>query len=178
VSVLDPVALSTLAGFALLFVYASFFEYAFHRWIMHRRWRLFTHTYQMHTLLHHRVFHGDATYQVHQSEDRILFEWWQGPLLLAVHAPGVWGLELASGLPVFWGGMAAMAVYYGLYEYVHWCVHCPAGRWIEGKRVFQYLSAHHRLHHRLWRTNFNVVLPLGDLVFGTLRPAIARPASC
>lgn len=167
-------ALSAWGGFALCLLYAGLFEYAFHRWLLHRPSRVLRSPYEVHTLLHHRVFRGDAAYHVRRPEDRdlILFEWWQGPLLLAVHVPAVWGLQAASGFPLFWGGMTALAVYYGLYEYLHWCMHNPAGRWIERTRVFRYLDAHHRLHHRLWRMNFNVVLPIGDLMFGTLRPAI------
>lgn len=168
------VILSSCAGFVLLFLYASLFEYAFHRWLLHRPSRLLPYPYQVHALLHHQVFGGDATYQVQREEDRglILFQWWQAPLLLAVHLPAVWGLQVASGLPVFWGGMTALAVYYGLYEYLHWCMHNPAGRWIERAGPFRYLDTHHRLHHRFWRTNFNVVLPIWDLVFGTFRSAM------
>ncbi len=66
--------------------------------------------------------------------------------------------------------MAALLAYYGLYESLHWCMHNPAGRWIERTRLFRFLDAHHRLRHRVWRINFNVVLPLGDLGFGTFRP--------
>ncbi|MBI4589998.1 MAG: sterol desaturase family protein [Candidatus Rokubacteria bacterium] len=166
------VALSACAGFALFFLYANLFEYAFHRWVLHRPSRMLPYSYEMHALLHHRVFRGDATYHVQRYEDRdlILFQWWQAPLILAVHAPAVWGVQAASGFPLFWGGMTALAVYYGLYESLHWCMHNPTGRWIERTRVFHYLDAHHRLHHRLWRLNFNVVLPIGDLVFGTFRP--------
>ena len=157
-----------------MFFYAGLFEYAFHRWVLHRPSRVFSYSYEVHALLHHKVFHGDATYHAQRKEDLdvILFEWWQAPLLLAVHAPAVWGLQVVSGFPVFWGGTTALAAYYGLYEYLHWCMHTPAGRWIERTRVFRRLDARHRLHHQLWRMNFNVVLPVGDLLFGTLRPGI------
>jgi sterol desaturase/sphingolipid hydroxylase (fatty acid hydroxylase superfamily) len=47
-------------------------------------------------------------------------------------------------------------------------MHNPAGRWVEHRSAFRVLDAHHRLHHRLWRVNFNVVLPIADLAFGTL----------
>ncbi len=163
--------LGACAGFVFFFLYAGLFEYAFHRWVLHHPWGLLSYPYQVHAHLHHRVFHGDATYHVQHEEDRglILFEWWQGPLLLAVHAPVVLGLQVASGVPVFWGGMTAFAVYYGIYEYLHWCMHNPAGRWVERTRAFQFLDAHHRLHHGRWRTNFNVVLPIGDVMFGTFR---------
>jgi len=169
--------LSACVGFVLFFLYAGLFEYALHRWLMHRPSRVLPYPYKVHELLHHQVFGGGATYHVQREEDTnlILFQWWQTLLLLASHVPLAWGLQVASGFPVFWGGMSALAVYYALYEYLHWCMHNPTGRWIELTRVFQYLDAHHRLHHRLWRTNFNVVLPIGDLVFGTFRPALHPP---
>jgi hypothetical protein len=34
--------------------------------------------------------------------------------------------------------MAALAGYYGLYEYGHWCMHNPGGRLIERTRVFRF----------------------------------------
>lgn len=165
---------ATCLGFTLFLLYAGVFEYVFHRWVLHRPSRILPYPYQVHALLHHQVFRGDVTYHVQRKEDRdvILFQWWQAPLLLAVHVPLVGGAQVLSGLPVFWGGMTALAVYYGLYEYLHWCMHTPAGRWIERSRVFRYLDTRHRLHHQLWRMNFNVVLPIGDLLFGTFRPRI------
>jgi hypothetical protein len=164
--------LSLLAWFLLFFLYAGMFEYVFHRWILHRPWTSLSRPYEIHAFLHHRVFGGDATYHVQRGDDKdlILFEWWQAPLLLAVHAPVIWGVAVATDIAVFWGGMAALAVYYGLYEYLHWCMHNPTGRRIERTRLFRYLDAQHRLHHRIWRANFNVVLPVGDLIFGTYRP--------
>lgn len=167
-------ALGAAAGFVGFFLYASVFEYVLHRWLMHRRRRLIPYPYQMHALLHHRVF-GDSTYQVQDETDRhaILFEWWQAPVLLAVHSPLPWAAEWITGLPLFWSGMLALAAYYACYEGLHWCMHNPAGRWLERTRLFRLLDAHHRLHHRAWHVNFNVVLPLGDVVFGTLRSARA-----
>ena len=67
----------------------------------------------------------------------------------------------------------ALNLYYGLYEYLHWCVHNLAGRRIERTRIFRYLDANHRLHHARWCINFNVVCPLADIVFGTYRPTSA-----
>jgi hypothetical protein len=172
-------------GFALGFVYASLFEYVYHRWMLHRRYRPFREAYRTHSLLHHQVFGGDTTYHVQHEGDRdlILFQWWQGPLLVAVHAPALWGLQVITGLPVLASGLAALAVYFVLYESLHWCMHNPAGRWIERRSAFQYLDAHHRLHHGRWRVNFNVVLPIADLIFSTFARAtpvteMGSSASC
>lgn len=162
---------SACAAFAVLFVYAGLFEYAFHRWVLHRPSHVLPYPFEVHVLLHHQVFRGDGRYHVQEENDRnlILFQWWQASLLLAVHAPVVWAIERTSGVPVFWSGMAALAAYYAVYEYLHWCMHNPAGRWVERMRLFRYLDARHRLHHAKWRVNFNVVLPIGDLLFGTIR---------
>jgi hypothetical protein len=66
-------------------------------------------------------------------------------------------VRVAGGWPVFWPCLAALTLYYGLYEYLHWCMHKPTGRRIERTRIFRYLDANHRLHHARWRFNFNVV---------------------
>jgi hypothetical protein len=161
-------ALDALVGFAAFCVHASLFEYTFHRWVLHRPSRMLRHPYRVHTLLHHEVFRPEAAHGA-GDRDRILFQWWEAALLLGVHVPALWGLEALTGAPLLASGLTAVAAYYGVYEYVHWCIHRPRGRWIEGTRMFRRLAAHHRLHHRLWGVNFNVVLPLGDLVFGTYR---------
>ncbi len=82
-------------------------------------------------------------------------------------------MQAAGGWPFFWPGLVALTLYYGLYEYLHWCMHSPAGRRMERTRIFRTLDANHRLHHACWRINFNVVCPLADIVFGTYRPRSA-----
>lgn len=161
------------ACFVVLFVYANLLEYVLHRWIMHRPGPAIRHLGDAHMRLHHQAFHGDG-YQVVRAEDRehiLLFTWWQACLWLAVHVPALWALQEVTGFPWLYPGVAALTVYYALYEYLHWCMHSPAGRQIEHTRVFRQMDAHHRIHHRLWQTNFNVFLPICDLVFGTRRSA-------
>ena len=47
-------------------------------------------------------------------------------------------------------------------------MHAPRGHFVERFRWFQFLREHHRFHHDYQRCNFNVLLPLPDLCFGTL----------
>jgi sterol desaturase/sphingolipid hydroxylase (fatty acid hydroxylase superfamily) len=47
-------------------------------------------------------------------------------------------------------------------------MHLPKQRRLEKGRLFQRLNGHHVLHHRYMHKNFNVVLPIADLVLGTL----------
>jgi sterol desaturase/sphingolipid hydroxylase (fatty acid hydroxylase superfamily) len=47
-------------------------------------------------------------------------------------------------------------------------MHLPRKRHVERSGIFFRLNGHHLLHHRYMNRNFNVVLPLADLCFGTL----------
>jgi sterol desaturase/sphingolipid hydroxylase (fatty acid hydroxylase superfamily) len=95
--------------------------------------------------------------------------WWNGPVLVALcQVPFLivaitlkkWGLVCGAAL--------ACTVYYAVYEYLHWCMHLPRKRHVERSGIFFRLNGHHLLHHRYMRKNFNVVLPLADLLLGTM----------
>jgi len=164
------VLLSQVLVVGALFVYASVFEWTLHRFVMHRV-LLISYPFRTHTLTHHRNFRSDTSYHLHpgQSRDSLTFAWWNAPLLIGLHLPVFWGIEKLSGVPVLWAGMATFSLYYFLYEYGHWCMHVPKQRWIERTRLFRWLDAHHRGHHRLHTKNLNVVFPLADYVFRTRR---------
>jgi sterol desaturase/sphingolipid hydroxylase (fatty acid hydroxylase superfamily) len=74
----------------------------------------------------------------------------------------------ANGAFVVAGGIVGTAVV-GLAVHVHDAVHCPGHSPLERFRWFWALDRHHYLHHIDTRANVNFLLPLGDLVFGTLR---------
>ncbi|HET6202788.1 MAG TPA: sterol desaturase family protein [Planctomycetota bacterium] len=172
-----PATVGAHAGaFAAVFVYSSLFEWTLHRYLMHRP-LLLRYPYRTHALTHHRLFRADSSYFLSRKEDAhdVSFAFWNAPLLIGLHAPLLWLLGRASGWPVLVPGLLAMSAYYALYESLHWCMHVPKGRWFERTAVFRWLSAHHRAHHLHHDTNLNVVLPLADILFGTLRPW-TRPA--
>ena len=82
---------------------------------------------------------------------------------------GEWCVAWAVGHWMIVPGAAlAFAMYYGTYEYVHWCMHLPKARRVEKSWFFYRLNGHHLLHHRYMHKNFNVVFPLADLCLGTL----------
>jgi hypothetical protein len=95
--------------------------------------------------------------------------WWNGPVLIAI---GMTPFLIASVITQSWGIVAgallAATLYYGAYEYMHWCMHLPKNRHVEQSWIFYRLNGHHLLHHRYMHKNFNVVLPLADLLLGTL----------
>jgi hypothetical protein len=159
-------------GFFCAVIYSSFFEWVLHRYVMHRPLWKFRYPFEAHALIHHRVFRADESYHLIHAKDAqtIPMAWWNGPVLVAAGTLpfvamawwlGRWGL--------LGGALAASAGYYATYEYIHWCMHLPRKRNVERSGFFFRLNGHHLLHHRYMGKNFNVVLPLADLLLGTLR---------
>jgi hypothetical protein len=181
-----PFFLWCVAGLGIGIVFASFFEWVLHKYVMHRPVWNFRYAFQAHAVVHHKTFKADHTYHLVDEKDKetIPMAWWNGPLLIAI---GVVPFALLSWLTGQWafalGGFLAFAGYYGTYEYIHWCMHLPKDRRVEKPWLFRRLNGHHLLHHRYMHKNFNVVLPLADFCLGTLmlrskiRFAQARGAS-
>ncbi|MGH8005344.1 MAG: fatty acid hydroxylase [Limisphaerales bacterium] len=159
----------SVAVFAATAVYASFFEWFLHRFLLHRPLGSFDYPFRTHTLTHHHIFNAFDGYHLQEEEhkDKVPFAWWNAPFLIGLHVPALYFLQKAADFPVLWPGVAAMAAYYAAYEAFHWVMHVPTGRWIEKTAAFRFLDRHHRLHHLFQYKNFNVVLPLADIVLGT-----------
>lgn len=158
-------------GFVFAAVYASFFEWILHRYIMHRPLGKFRYPFEAHTLVHHKVFRADHTYHLIHDKDAktIPMAWWNGPVLVAAGVLPFTGVAACIGH--WWllaGALLACGGYYATYEYIHWCMHLPRKRNLERSGIFFRLNGHHLLHHRYMGKNFNVVLPLADLFLGTL----------
>lgn len=165
-----------LAGIAVGIVFGSFFEWTLHKYVMHRPVWNFRYAFQAHAVVHHQVFKADKTYHLINEKDKetIPMAWWNGPVLILIGAIpfaaiswlfstwsiGSWGFVA--------GGAIAFSVYYGTYEYIHWCMHLPKARRVEKPWWFRKLNGHHLLHHRYMHKNFNVVFPLADFLLGTL----------
>ena len=161
----------TAVGFLSGIVFASFFEWALHKYFMHRpTWKI-RYPFERHALIHHHIFKADHTYHLVNEADKrtIPMAWWNGPVLVGLcQVPFViaallswkWGLLVGAGI--------SCTLYYAAYEYMHWCMHLPKQRHVERSGIFFRLNGHHLLHHRYMHKNFNVVLPLADLVLGTM----------
>ena len=155
----------------LAVVFASFFEWTLHRFVMHKPLPFFSYPFRTHAQVHHQIFRSDESYHLIEEKDKwtIPMAWWNGPVLVLLCAVpfaavswwvGQWGLTV--------GAVVTIAAYYGTYEYLHWCMHLPRQRSLERSGLFFRLNGHHVLHHRYMHKNFNVVLPLADLLLGTL----------
>jgi hypothetical protein len=160
-----------LAGLTVGIVFASFFEWTLHRYVMHRPVWNFRYAFQAHAVVHHKTFKADHSYHLIHEKDKetIPMAWWNGPLLILI---GITPFSILSYFTGQWafliGGFSAFTFYYCFYEYIHWCMHLPKARRVEKPSWFRKLNGHHLLHHRYMHKNFNVVLPLADLILGTL----------
>jgi len=152
-------------------VYASFFEWTLHRFLMHRPMLFLTYPFKAHAITHHQAFGAGKNYHLLEEKHRnvIRMAWWNAPVLIALNVPV--GVLAAWWIGSWWivpGFLSAFLAYYGLYEYFHWCMHVPRPRWFQETRLFRWINKHHRLHHLQPTRNLNVVLPIADFLFRTL----------
>jgi len=168
---MDSIVFLVGASFLGGIIYASFFEWTLHRFVMHRPVGKFDYAFKAHAIVHHHVFKADHTYHLINEKDKetIPMAWWNGPAIIAINA-------IPVALIAWWVGswvvliaaVVAFSLYFGAYEYMHWCMHLPKARRVEKSWMFYRLNGHHLLHHRYMHKNFNVVMPLADLCLGTL----------
>lgn len=158
-------------GAVVSVVFASLFEWTLHRFFMHKPHSFFRYPFERHTLIHHRIFKADHTYHLVEENDKhtIPMAWWNGPVIVALcQVPFFIFALISRKWGVICGAGFACTAYFATYEYLHWCMHLPRKRHVERSGIFFRLNGHHLLHHRYMHKNFNVVLPLADLCFGTL----------
>ena len=159
-----PSLTEAAAFFVLGLLTWTFYEYATHRWVLHRvpNKRGFNLPGNITHLKHHA--NPDSlrrlTVQLHESIPVSA-----GYCLLALAVTGSWQLTafLYTGL---------IAGYF-FYEYLDFQAHHGAGR----NRVIRYFRANHLLHHHYdAKVRYGVTSPLFDYLFGTYRLPERRPA--
>jgi hypothetical protein len=166
-----------LGALTVAVVQSSFFEWAFHRYWLHRPW-LPKNCFTTHTLIHHQLCKFDDTFHVQEEEqhEALHFAWWGGPTLVAINlAPwllAAWGLAAGGvGLPylaLLTSLGAAFLFYYLGYEGLHYLMHKPGVPWLERSPYFHFIKRHHRIHHVRMDRNLNVFIPVADWALGTL----------
>ena len=149
-------------------------EYVLHRWPMHKRRPWCAKMFQQHTCVHHRRFTSQDMAISSVGDLHNVLPTTRNLVVLV----GVWGSFV---LAVSWISTPSIGAFVGfclgvsalVSETLHTLYHLPT-RWIRRMpRWFQWLQQQHAIHHepKLMRTyNFNVALPLCDLLFGTLAP--------
>jgi hypothetical protein len=181
---LAPLVLVPVAAIVGL-LQTSIFEWIYHRYWLHRPW-LPPQMFTAHTLVHHQLCKHDDTFHVteEEQEEALTFQWWAAPIIVGMNMIP-WAIvalvrrDVATD-PAWWTVMwtvgTVVLLYYFAYEGFHFLMHKPAIAWIEKRAFFRYLKNHHRLHHVYMGKNFNVVLPVADMMFGTYIARDPQPA--
>jgi sterol desaturase/sphingolipid hydroxylase (fatty acid hydroxylase superfamily) len=181
-NIMSYTLLAGLGGLLAALLYGSFLEWFIHKYVMHTK-RLSRLAFERHVVDHHvtrRSF--DAFYIA--PEEKATYDFGETsfvPVLWAIHLPQYAILWWFWGWPAAIGAALGCALYITGYEVLHFFIHAPKNYWFQRTRLFRFYCEYHRLHHYKPRVNYNIVLPLADLVFGNfslepMRPEPSAPA--
>jgi len=164
-----------LALVPVYLVFANAVEWHAHRGVLHRRVRFLGAMYVRHTPQHHGLYVADQMALRSLREVKfILLPPYSLFLILALTAPVPLAL-LRLGQPnpaALW--VASVVGYVLSYEWLHLTYHLPETSLVGRLPLVRRLRRHHQLHHApqlMQRWNFNVTVPLWDLVKGTVYEA-------
>ena len=142
-------------GFVAGLLWSNFFEYAYHRCVLH--WPQ-TEAFERHGLHHSSVGRPNEPEHLPLGGSPKLV----GMLFLINGTPVVIA-DLLLGIGFASGVLLGFAVYMILSEYIHWRFHMH--EWLPWFLVPA--RDHHLLHHDRPHGNYAVFLPLFDKLFGT-----------
>lgn len=175
-------SLTELAVVPITLVVANFVEYFGHRGPMHKRRPGLGLLFKRHTLEHHHFFtHAAMAYESHRDVKMVLFP----PVMLlfflgGVAAPLAWALFTFASANSAWLFVVSAVGYFATYEICHFAHHLDEERFPGKLGFLRAIRRHHRLHHdkrAMTSKNFNVTIPLADLVMGTYARSkdVSRP---
>lgn len=156
------------------FVLANIVEYLMHRFPMHRPKPGLRIMYERHTVTHHHFYtHEAMAAESTRDFHMVLFP----PVLLfifliAIDGPFATAVYLLFGLNVAKIFVAVTVGYYFAYECFHTIYHLPESHWAPRMPGMRVLKRLHTSHHDLANMNFynfNITIPLGDVLFGTYK---------
>lgn len=146
----------SLVGFAAGLLWANFFEYAYHRFLLHLPGAFFA---QKH--LGHHMTVGTPTEAEHVNLGGSPI--WVS-LLFAVNCIPVVIVDWLLRLQIAPGVLVSFASYFIVTEEFHWRIHL--GEWLPPG--FRGARGHHLAHHARPNARFKIFLPFWDRLLGTL----------
>lgn len=165
-----------LLGLLGSLVYGSFLEWFVHKVVMHTT-KISALAFDRHAVQHHSTRRSLKTFyaQPEENEAYHLGESSVIPLLWLAHVPLYWLVYhfwgISAGVAAAAGGM----LYLLGYEFIHFFIHAPRDYHFQRTRLFRFYCEYHRIHHHKARINYNIVIPLADLVLRTQSFEAMRP---
>ena len=157
-------------------------EWHIHRDLLHRRNPLASVLYDRHTPEHHRIYvTGDMAMRDRREFRLVLIPAYGLFLIFATLLPVVGALGWLLGRNVALLYLATTMFYAASYEWLHLSYHLAPESFVGRLGLVRRLRRHHEIHHDprlMQRWNFNVTIPFGDWLKGTIvrdHPDLARP---
>lgn len=146
-------------------------EWRLHRDVLHKRTWFAPVLYDRHTPQHHMIYITEDMAVRSRREWRLVLVPSYAALLAFVGLTPIlaalWLLGQHNLAAIF---VIVSMAYIVTYEWMHLAYHQPENSFVGSLRLVRVLRRHHALHHDpqlMQRWNFNVTLPLWDLVRGT-----------
>ena len=154
-----------------MWVIANLGEWFAHKYVLHRRVPGMTVLYDQHTPRHHVIYpHDEMAIESRKELLLVLIP----PFGVAMITLSVSPWALAAGYlwsaNAGWLVLVAVALYTVSYEVTHLLYHLPEDHLVTRSALVRFLREHHTRHHDprlMQRWNFNVTLPLWDVILGT-----------
>jgi hypothetical protein len=144
-----------LFGLIVGLVWGNGFEYAYHRWLLHRPRSSLSAGHREHHAQTGSLEEGEHVTLGSSPRDIVVLFAANGVLAVSIALPlGLWGV--LSGVFIGW------MIYLITAEEVHWRIHMK--EWLPPG--LQFTRAYHMGHHDIPNSRYNVFLPLFDLAFG------------
>ena len=170
-------ALQIVAWFVVLSIFMSLVEHQVHARLMHRKPTFFLvrnlrariKIFTSHALEHHAQYrHEFHDEPVPPGEDRGIRLNVREGLIEAIPFSLVLAPFTTVGAIMF---PVVVCMHHLMWNQIHLEMHKPERRFFSKWAAYKHVARHHYLHHRYPTKNFNVALPVGDYLFGTVAKA-------
>jgi hypothetical protein len=157
----------------VVFMFANFFEWWIHRYVMHRpsNFPAFRAIYSRHTMMHHQFFTEQEMRFADHFDWRVTFF---PPYALVVFTfmsiPPAIILGFLISPNVGWLLIITTTSMYLIYEFMHFCCHVDENRFVRTMPFVNTIRRHHTAHHNqsiMMERNMNLTFPIMDWLMGT-----------
>jgi len=153
------------------FLLSNIFEWAVHRFVMHRPVKGLLGIYKRHTLAHHQFFTDrEPSFDSTRDYRITFFPPYALTTFIAISAAGGVALAWLWSANAGWLLVATTSAVYLNYELFHWGCHVKDDRIIRHIPFLNTIRRHHIAHHDpaiMMGTNMNLTYPFADWLFGT-----------
>jgi hypothetical protein len=157
----------------VVFLIANFFEWAVHRYIMHRPSNVpvLRAIYTRHTLMHHQFFtEAEMRFADHQDWRVTFFPPYALVVFTLMSIPPAIIAGLIVSPNVGWLLITTTSSTYLVYEFMHFACHVDDNWFVRTMPFVNTIRRHHAAHHNqglMMERNMNLTFPIMDCLLGT-----------